>query len=987
MHNPKPIISLVLCMKKVLFLFTLLTIICLQPNFAYADREFLSLYTQTLFNAESGMDANDASSVIQTKDGYLWIASYSGLIRYDGNEFVRFNSDTESGFTASSATTFYEDLHGRLWIGTNESGLFYREGGNFVRISSKKPGEFASIRSITSDSKGNIYVGSGSGIGRLEGTEIIRISFPEIDSEFILGLICDKTDKLWGVTRNGALFTVSGNKINFYKSGTVAGSSPISLLLCKDGRILAGLIEGGVARLTESQGKLEAEPYKTEALDAINGLYEDNEGRIWACGDNGLGFFDKNHRFRTAEGALLNSSIEKIYQDYESNFWVASSRQGLLQITRNKFMDINFAAMLPANVVNSTMKWQGHLYIGTDNGLTILDSAWRQIETGLTKKLKGVRVRSLFTDSKNRLWISTYKDLGLILLDDKGGTKYFTKKNGLPEDKVRLVFELANGDIAVGTNGGAAIIRNDRVIKSITEKDGLSNKTILSISQGKNGTVFFGSDGGGIFALKDNLLMNFTKSDGLSSGVILRMLYDPSIEGIWISTGTKLNFLSKTGRIRKVILDTPIKNGIFDIKISPKGKLMLLADTGIYIIDQKQLLTPEQQQITSFMRKDGFASSITANSWSYMDKEGTLFVCGSNGVYSINVNRTYVNNVTPKIVINKAVADGRVILNPTSLTLPQDTKRLTLSMAVLSFTNPAYNKIAYKLKGFENKDTEGFLTKTNNVSYTNLSGGDYTFTFRAANSDGVPSSKPLTLNISKAKSWKEQPQALAAAAILTALAIFLITRLFYAGKNKALLKRQEELRAVTEQAMTAIANTIDAKDTYTKGHSTRVAKYAVKIAQKIGMDKNSADNLYYTALLHDIGKIGVPDNILNKPDKLTDEEYSIMKQHPTSGGNILKVISNISGIKDGAAYHHERYDGNGYNTGLKGEEIPLAARIICVADSVDAMGSTRPYRTCRSKEYVISELKKNAGTQFDPHIAEIFIKMLESGEIEIEKQD
>lgn len=115
------------------------------------------------------------------------------------------------------------------------------------------------------------------------------------------------------------------------------------------------------------------------------------------------------------------------------------------------------------------------------------------------------------------------------------------------------------------------------------------------------------------------------------------------------------------------------------------------------------------------------------------------------------------------------------------------------------------------------------------------------------------------------------------------------------------------------------------------------------------MDKNSADNLYYTALLHDIGKIGVPDNILNKPDKLTDEEYSIMKQHPTSGGNILKVISNISDIKDGAAYHHERYDGNGYNTGLKGEEIPLAARIICVADSVDAMGSTRPYRTCRSK--------------------------------------
>ena len=153
------------------------------------------------------------------------------------------------------------------------------------------------------------------------------------------------------------------------------------------------------------------------------------------------------------------------------------------------------------------------------------------------------------------------------------------------------------------------------------------------------------------------------------------------------------------------------------------------------------------------------------------------------------------------------------------------------------------------------------------------------------------------------------------------------------------------------------------------------------------MSKDKIDNLYYTALLHDIGKIGVPDEILNKPGPLTDEEYSIMKEHPATGGKILKVVTVIDDIKDGAAYHHERYDGKGYNRGLEGNDIPLTATIIAVADAVDAMGSTRPYRAKRTVEYVISELEKGKGRQFDPKIADIFISLLRSGEVQIDDTD
>ena len=151
----------------------------------------------------------------------------------------------------------------------------------------------------------------------------------------------------------------------------------------------------------------------------------------------------------------------------------------------------------------------------------------------------------------------------------------------------------------------------------------------------------------------------------------------------------------------------------------------------------------------------------------------------------------------------------------------------------------------------------------------------------------------------------------------------------------------------------------------------------------MGFEEDKTENLYYTALLHDIGKIGIPDSILKKEGRLTDEEYEVIKKHSAIGGEILECISIINEIKEGAAFHHEKYDGTGYNTGLKGEHIPITARIICVADAFDAMATTRPYRQQRSPEYIISELKTNEGTQFDPLIAEVLIGLINSGEIKI----
>ena len=153
------------------------------------------------------------------------------------------------------------------------------------------------------------------------------------------------------------------------------------------------------------------------------------------------------------------------------------------------------------------------------------------------------------------------------------------------------------------------------------------------------------------------------------------------------------------------------------------------------------------------------------------------------------------------------------------------------------------------------------------------------------------------------------------------------------------------------------------------------------LAKEMGYTGEELDRIYYIGLLHDCGKIGIPDSILGKPGKLTDEEFEIIKSHTTRGGEILSNFKSLPNAGEDALYHHERYDGKGYPKGLKGEEIPLIARIICVADSFDAMNSKRCYRERLPKEYIINEFENHKGAQFDPKIADIMLRLIKDGKI------
>jgi putative nucleotidyltransferase with HDIG domain len=198
-----------------------------------------------------------------------------------------------------------------------------------------------------------------------------------------------------------------------------------------------------------------------------------------------------------------------------------------------------------------------------------------------------------------------------------------------------------------------------------------------------------------------------------------------------------------------------------------------------------------------------------------------------------------------------------------------------------------------------------------------------------------------------------------------------------AQANREILAANLSIQQINDELFETLARFFDARDPYVGGHAAKVADYATAIARELGLTGERLTHVRQAGFLHDIGKIAIPEQILNKPTKLTDAEYECIKTHTTIGAELLQMSQGLRHLAPFVRYHHERWDGGGYPSQLSGVAIPLEARILNVCDSVEAMASDRPYHVGMSVSQIIAELKRNAGTQFDPTVAEVFVRIIE----------
>lgn len=468
--------------------------------------------------------------------------------------------------------------------------------------------------------------------------------------------------------------------------------------------------------------------------------------------------------------------------------------------------------------------------------------------------------------------------------------------------------------------------------------------------------------------------------DGLKSEVVLRIKKDEKRNMYWIITSNSIAYM-QNDKIT-TIKNFPYSNN-FDIFFDAGGGAWILSSNGIYMTGVEKLIEDEKPEYILYDTSCGLPSVATANSRNCIAEDGTLYIAGTTGISSVNINNAQGANNDIKLTVPFVESDEKMIVPESdgSFVIPASTKRLTIYGYAITYSlnNP---RISYQLEGFDDEPQEISKQDMQPVVYTNLDGGSYTFRLSTINTLTGEAEDSIEVKVEKIKALHEHFVFWIFVALCVAAAIFFVVREYLRRKTEALIKREKQKEKYIDEMIQAFAVCIDLKDRYTNGHSFRVAEYSRLLAQKLGYDEEKVKDIYNTALLHDIGKLGIPDEVLNKPGRPTDEEYEILKTHPAKGEEILKKIKIAPDLAIGAGYHHERLDGRGYPHGATEKDIPIEAQIIAVADTFDAMYSTRPYRKQLDIKVVEEELKRVSGTQLNGKIVEKMAELIEEGAID-----
>ena len=973
------------------FIFALFFVFQPKPAFSQNFTDEYDSYVQTVFSNSEGLLSGEANDIEQTNDGKLWIGTYAGLFKYDGSKF-KLMSDIHS---VKSVNCLFVDEEGRLWTGTNDGGITIFINEHVMNVIDEESGLLSnSVKDIVCDTEGNYYIGTTEGISLVSLSGGVKITKNYEQIKNVSKMSADKFGNVVAVTERGDLFCFKNGEIcrSFLK-----GEEKISFQtedFSEDGRLFLASPDDSIFiySLTPSGPKL-VRKFKIPGIEGINSFYFAENNGVFVCSDTGIAFFDESFRAKKLYTNNFSNSIDAMLMDYQGNLWFSSSRLGLLEMCKSTFIEL-FSEIEETAVVNSTEKWQGLLFCGTDEGLIILDEEnEKKLENKISSLLNKIRIRCLKVDSMDNLWIATTgSGIYKVRVDSSGEyeIKNFSQKNGLPGNRFRNICELKDGRIAVAGDYGVAFLRGDSVEKVFTAQDGFANEKSLCLLEYKNG-CYVGSDGGGISKIEnDKIVKNIGKKDGLSSNVILRMVYDSFSDGVFIVTSNGICYTSAKGEVKK--LDNFPYSNNYDMICDPDGTCWILGSAGIFVAQSKDLIENLKTEYLLINAKHGFRSQLIANSWPCLENDN-LYLCCDSGVVKVNMSKYDMASKSYRMILDFAEVDGikhRINRSDVFKLSPQ-TQKLVLEPEILNYSlNDPY--VRYSLDGNDLKPTECLLSELGKISYSNLK--PKTYVFKISILDGLNGNVIESANytIEKEtemyqKNWFKLYVILTGCLVLVWLTWF-VTRV---RAQKTLLKQKYELEYAKKQikmvneTILSIAQTVDARDSKTNQHSCRVSEYSVYIAKKLGYSREKCETLRQMALLHDIGKIAIPDAILNKPEKLTDEEYKIMKSHVTRGAEILKYLTTVDNVSVGALYHHEKYDGSGYCHGLKGEEIPLDARIIGIADAFDAMTANRIYRKQLDLDFVIKELKRNSGTQFDPKLVDILLSLIADGTIDVEK--
>ena len=1002
-------------MKKRYLLVILTCLLLLSAFPALGQEARAASYMSNKTEIPVDLEVSGAEAICQTENGYVWIAQYSGLTRYDSKEFVTYKSFEYDGQEYSVINVRALAAEGdTLYIGTSEHIYVYKDY-HFEPLL-MDPGVVTGI--VLDEGKDLLYISTQDNGGIIydiaKGT---KTTIPGSEGKYVRDIALDlERDNCYYQVSEG-VYDKNGNEVFLNSRLLETYSYGTTLFMAED--------SGIVHRYDMKNGKMLDDFTIPDQVNRM--LYSEEDQLLFvACEKDGIYCVD----FSAGEPTVAlagdlesKSQLVDLMIDYEGNLWVAShyiGASGVSIITRNALSELLYDDPIWQSLneppafdrnVYAVERYGDILYIvaariyryDLKQNMILPDNAIMQrIDAYAAAKTQEGRAQgdSNFEFTYAPKDVEIFRDkiyfavsgIGLVEYDPSSEAVKIYDQNYIIDHHGKLV-----GDPALETTNTVRSLRSfDDYLalgytRGLMRFDGVEfsvmnlSTNVLYINKTKDGQLLYDRTQG-LFVVDDDFsgVEEIPTEKGVT-GNRLKFLVDGDL--IYYTLNSRLFRLDTVNGngISEEITIPYIKGSIVELaKIrfgdkdgEPEYKYVIGSQTQLYIADS--LDGDRLTDYDSFDATNGLHPIIANTSGYYDESEQKYYLQSTNGVFVYDFNKTRDIPSPVKIVVSSVDLDGEHFYGNT-IGIGKNVYRVAFNLSILGFRPNNGYTIYYKLDGID-EDYTVAADDNRSTYYTNLAGGSYDFHVYVTDEYGQASNE-IQIHLEKDKKVNEQWWFWAALAIIAIAAVVLIASAYVRHKTEQSLKRQLEYKNITVESIQAIARTIDAKDEYTNGHSIRVGAYSKIIAENLGMSSDEVDNIYYIALLHDIGKIAIPDSILNKPGRLTDEEFAVMKSHTTRGAAILKGISTIPQIIEGAKSHHEKYDGSGYPEGIKGEDIPFVARIICCADCFDAMASKRVYKEPFSLDVITSEFERCAGTQFDPQISRVVIDLIRTGKLQ-----
>jgi ligand-binding sensor domain-containing protein/class 3 adenylate cyclase len=710
----------------------------------------LSQHVMTVWTDREGLPSDTILDVVQDSSGYIWLASYDGLVRFDGEKFSVL-SPQDGGFDGRSARVLECANDGSLWVGTNTKGLYVLKDGAFAHYGTEEGLPDLSVRSIAFDGDGRAWIGTANGVSRLDGGRFVSAVASGSESFGIANFLLPLQDGTVVVGSNlPGLWLITPRGAEKYLAKQGVGSWSFSAaFLDRSGQLWLGTSSGQILRVSRNEIR------ETISIDylkgsSVNAFYADSDGTLWVATDRGIVSLRGSSISNFSEiNGLPGNVVSALCRDREGNLWVGTERGGLIKFSPGKFVNTSKRDGLISDAVNAVTEDSFRsVWVATDEGVSFFPSEKDPYRAGgsrrasvdaIVKKMNGVRVRQIRMERDGSLFFATYSDDGLLVLAPDGGVSSFTKKNGLPTNRVRFSFRTSKGDLWVGTTAGPVLYSGDRVIP-FGPDSGLPNLFILCVMEDAEGNIWLGTDGGGVSRYNGSSFRTMTTAEGLSGNVVFRIFRD-SKDRLWFCSSEGLN-LYADGKFHRA--DNPIGvegQSVFEVLEDFSNRLWIVTGRRVVVVSADDLASAANQGYVipgsrSYDRLDGLAGQLSANAWAYMNDMGIVYLPTLKGLSTYNPQSVQLNLLPPPVLLEKLLVDGAPVdPGKKPVEIAAGSKRITFYYTALSFVVPQRVRFQYKLEGY---DAEWMSSGVNReIAYTNLPPGKYTFRVKAENNDGV----------------------------------------------------------------------------------------------------------------------------------------------------------------------------------------------------------------------------------------------------------